>query len=396
MGSRWRGAEGARGALAGLAAGLGCLALPLAGTAQAPFPAAEGPEGIDVAPPAVYADAALRGRLAGEKLVVLDRAHDRALLVDPSTRAVLARVPTGLAPHELSVTGDGRHAYVANYGVDEGDPAGPGFGAASPPEGSVTVLDLQTGSVVRTLRPFRVAAGRVMDAPFRRMHGVQVAVDGGRLWLTAEADSGVVEMDARTGEVLMLWKTGAGMSHTLVGSSGGRKLFIANRWSDSVTVIDRLTVTAHRIPTGRRPEGLALSPSSRELWVGNRGDHTITVIDARAQRRVATFDAGGLDPVRLTFRPDGSEVWVANRESRELAVFDARSRELVDRLPLEVEPLALQFAPDGQRLYVTAPEAGRVLVVDARRRHLLDSFETGGSPDGLAWSRVAPATASSK
>ncbi len=381
-------------ALAGALGGLWLVGLPLAGAAQAPFPAADGAAPVDVAAPVLYAEGAWDGGLPGDKLVVLDRARDRAVLVDPSTRSVLARLPTGIAPHEVAISSDGRRAYVANYGLSEVDPAWPGLGLeVPPPEGSVTVLDLQTGRVLRTLRPFRVAAGEVFPAPYRRMHGIQVAADGGRLWLTAEADSGVVEMDAGSGEVLMLWKTGAAMSHTLVLSGSGRKLFIANRSSDSITVIDRLTITAQRIPTGRRPEGLALSPAGRELWVGNRGDHTITVVDTRRQRRLGTLDAGGLDPARLAFRPDGSEVWVANRLSRELVVFDARTREIVDRVPLEVAPLGLQFSPDGRRVYVTAPEASRVLVVDARWRHVLDSFETGGAPDGVAWSRVAPVTA---
>lgn len=407
---------------ASVAAALALLSLAGAALAQAPRPAPDAdPPAVHVAPPTVFTEAARVGFLPSEKLVVLDRASGRALLVDPSGRAVLARLPTGVAPHEVAISPDGTRAYVANYGVrsadvrasvgpDPGDPAvrggprvpiAPGApagsaGGSSPPEGTVTVIDLETGSILRTMRPFRTAAGAVLPNRYRLLHGIQVGADGSRLWLTSEADSSVLELDARTGEVLMQWKTGAAMGRTLVTSRDSRKLFIANRWSDSITVIDRLTITAHRIPTGRQPEGLALSPTGQEVWVGNRGDHTLTVIDARRQRRLATLDAGGVDPVRLAFRPDGGEVWVANRGSRELAVFDARTRELVETLALDVEPLGLVFSPDGRRLYVTAPEAGRMIVVDTRWRHVLDSFETGGAPHGLAWSRVGPTAAAGR
>lgn len=387
---------------ASAAAAVGLLSLAAAGAAQAPAtagapePGVEPPE-VDVSPPVIFATEALDGSFPREKLVVMDRARGRALLVDPATRTVLVHAPTGLAPHEVAVSPDGRRAYVANYGVDAAGSLAAGSLAADVgrkgPEGSITVLDLETGSVVATLRPFRSAAGRVLPVTYRLLHGIQVGEGGARLWLTSEADSSVLELDARTGEVLMQWKTGAAMGRTLVLSQNARKLFIANRWSDSVSVIDRLTITAHRIPTGRQPEGLAISPGGRELWVGNRGDHTITVVDARRQRRLATLDAGGLDPVRLAFRPDGSEVWVANAASRELAVFDARSRERVATVPLEVEPLGLTFSADGSRLYATAPEAGRVVVVDTRWRHVLDAFETGGAPHGVAWSRAVPASA---
>lgn len=384
-----------RAALVAAAAAL-CSTSPA--RAQAPPPAVDGPIGsgevsvdlpVEVAPPSAFASEAALGALPGEKLVVMDPTTSRALLVDPERRTVLARVPTGALAHEVAVSPDGRRAYVANYGVPDG-----AAGTAYPiPEASITVVDLETGIVLSTLRPFRTAAGEVLSVRYRGLHDIQVGAGGSRLYLTSEADSSVLELDAHTGEVLMQWKTGAAMSHTLATSRDARKLFIANRWSDSLTVIDRLTVTAHRIPTGREPEGLALSPSGQELWVGNRGDHTITVIDTRRQRRLATLDAGGRDPVRLAFRPDGAEVWVANASSRELAVFDARGRELLATVPLDVAPRDLVFAPDGRRLYVTAPDAGRVLVVDARWHHVLDSFGTGGSPSGLAWGHLAPAVA---
>lgn len=403
--------RGGDGAARPLGVALACLCLPtfaapLAGQTAHPVRGGATPA-IQVLPPAVYSEEALQAGFPGEMLVVVDRSGDRLLLVDPATRSVLARLPTGAAPHELALSPDGTIAYVANYGL-RGDPddapaepwVGRSTGRAGPEavaqEGSVSVFDLRRGTLLRTLRPYRVAAGRVLPAPFRRLHGVAVSPDGRRLWLAAEADSGVVEMDAATGEVLMLWKTGAALSRTLVSSRSGRRLLVANRRSDSVTVIDRLTIVAQRIPTGSRPEGLALAPAGNELWVGNRGDHTISVIDLRRGRVTATLAAGGLDPARLAFRPDGSEVWVANRGSRELTVFDARERSLVARVPLELEPLGLQFSPDGGRLYVGAPQAGRLLVVDARRRHLLDVLEVGGAPRGLAWSRVEGAALSGR
>lgn len=282
------------------------------------------------------------------------------------------------------MSADGRFAYLANYGTLGIGPADESGGSPWSAESSITVLDVATGTVHATLRP----------GPYHRLHGIQVSRNGRRLWLTAEADSGVLEVDAQTGAVLMLWKTGGAFSHTLVSSADGRKLFVANRQSKSVTVIDRMTVVVRRIPTGQTPEGLDLSPDGRQLWVGNRGENTLTVIDARKLSPVATFSSGGLDPVRLSFRPDGREVWVSNRDSHELTIFDAQSRELVDRIPLSVAPRALVFSPDGRQLYFSAPGAGQLVVVDVGQRRVIDSFDVGPAPDGLTWSRLAPSTAS--
>lgn len=390
--SRSRRSSRVTGSLLALAAGVLATAAPGALPAQAPGegelvrPVPAPPAEVPVLPPSLLLTAwgEVAPPLPFEKLVVLNRAAAEAVLVDPRTRRVVARVPTGPGPHEVAVSLDGRFAYVANYGSTAYDAEPfhvPAIGVASAgadQRGTVTVVDLETGTVRATFQP----------GSFRFLHGIRVNQSGTRLWITAEADSAVLEVDAETGDLLMLWKTGGAMGHTLAVTPEGRKLFIANRGSDSVTVIDRATVVAHRIPAGRGPEGIDVSPDGREVWVGNRGDHSITVIDARRQRALAGFPSGGRDPARLRFTPDGREVWVSNRESRELAVFDARSRELVATVALGVEPLSLLFSPDGRHLFVSAPDVDRVVVVDTVWRTVLDSFHTGPAPEGLGWSHM--------
>src|SRR5262249_48540498 len=50
-------------------------------------------------------------------LLVLNKADSNLTFVDPAKLEVLARVPTGNAPHEVAVSTDGRIALVANYGT---------------------------------------------------------------------------------------------------------------------------------------------------------------------------------------------------------------------------------------------------------------------------------------
>lgn len=333
-----------------------------------------------------------------EKLVVLNRGTSEAVLVDPESRDVLARLPTGPGPSEVVISPDGRTAFVANYGEGSapahgtaGSPAnpepaaGPAARAAGPASGvgtfrsTVTVLDLVSNTVRGTFYP----------GAYTRLHDIDVNDSGKRLFLTAEADSGVLELDARTGEVLMLWKTGGAMSHTLVAGPGGRRLYVANVGSDSVTVIDRLTAVSQRVPTGRRPEGIHISPDGAEVWVGNRGDGSITVIDARRLRPLETLSAVTGDPVRLRFTPRGRYVWVSDRERRRIVILHAASRTPVAVVPLDVRPRGIVFSTDGSRAFVTAPEAGRVLVVNASTGEVEASFEAGSDPDALGWSRVA-------
>src|ERR1700761_4257642 len=51
-----------------------------------------------------------------ETLLVLSKGDHTLAMVDPSTRKVLARMPSGPDPHEVIAASDGRAAYISNYG----------------------------------------------------------------------------------------------------------------------------------------------------------------------------------------------------------------------------------------------------------------------------------------
>ena len=92
------------------------------------------------------------------------------------------------------------------------------------------------------------------------------------------------------------------------------KIFVTTAGSQSVTVIDlpRLLKTVHarnksfvndlsasaeyvssRVPVGRNPRGLLLSSDGRRLYVANRLDDTISVIDTNAEKVISTIDLDG-------------------------------------------------------------------------------------------------------
>lgn len=92
------------------------------------------------------------------------------------------------------------------------------------------------------------------------------------------------------------------------------KIFLTTAGSQSVTAIDvaRLLKTVSvrgkmlandlsasaeyvvaRIPVGHNPRGVTLSPDGKRLYVANRLDDTISVIDTRSETVTATLDLGG-------------------------------------------------------------------------------------------------------
>lgn len=323
-------------------------------------------------------------------LVVLNGTSSEVLLLDPASNRILARFPTGPDPREVALSPDGRFAYVTSYAwepdarpvpasMSVGAPDGEANAAALASAGSrgVTVLDLARRRVHAVFRP----------GTYRGLGGIAVGADGKRLWMTSEAEEGVVELDALTGEVKMLWKTGSSGATSVAVSRNGRRVYVSNRHGDQITVIDRVTVVASGIATGRGPTGLALTPDGSELWVLNSGDGTVSVINTRRQREVARFPSGGREPAHVSFHPTRGEAWVAHGASRTVTVIERASGAVLARIEVPGEPRSVTFSSDGRRAWVSSPDGQRVFSVDVRTYRLTGDLAAGSRPGGIAWSR---------
>lgn len=69
-------------------------------------------------------------------LIVLSKPEAKAQLIDPATRKVVAEIATGTGPHEVTVSADGKLAFVANYGDQT-------------PGESISVIDLSAHKELR-------------------------------------------------------------------------------------------------------------------------------------------------------------------------------------------------------------------------------------------------------
>ncbi len=61
--------------------------------------------------------ASMTAQTASPALIVLNKEEGSLAIIDPAAMKVVGRVPTGEAPHEVTVSDDGKLAFVANYGA---------------------------------------------------------------------------------------------------------------------------------------------------------------------------------------------------------------------------------------------------------------------------------------
>lgn len=301
-------------------------------------------------------------------LVVLHKADASAGLYDAATGERLARMATGVGPHEVAVSPDGRTAVVADYGDQHT------VGA------TLTVLDLAARTPVRT-----VPLGR-----YTRPHGIAWLADD-RVAVTAERDSAVVLVDVAAGRVVGAAPTGQGASHMLALAPDARVAFTANILSGTVSRVDlAASRTDGTAEVGPYAEAVAVRPGGREVWAASQQSGRIAVLDAATLAEAGTAQVGGR-PIRIAFTPDGALVLVTAVEAGRLVLLDAGTRAEVGAVDFGAGalPIGIAVAPDGGHAYVALAGADRVAVVDLAARTVVREIATGPVPDGIAVVPVA-------
>ena len=317
----------------------------------------------------VLASAQLTSSASGSdhgSLLVLNKSESTLAIIDPATLKVLARVPTGEAPHELTTSADGRFAFVCNYGT------------AERPGNTISVIDITSRKEVK-----RVDLGALL-----RPHGITES--GGKIYFTIEGSRAVARYDPVAARVDWTMGTGQAGTHMVVVASTSGKIYTANRDSDTVSAFDpakgQSAWKITQIPVGKSPEGIGLSPDEREVWVAHRGDGGLSIIDTASDQVRETLKVGRA-PIRVKFTPDGRRVLVSDSQGNEVVVFEAATRKELKRIAVGAIPAGILMQPDGRRAFVASTQANKVSVINLEDFTITATIEPGREPDGMAWAK---------
>jgi len=320
-------------------------------------------------------------------LVISKREHALAI-VDPSTLKVIAKVPVGNDPHEVTASADGRTAYVSNYGS----------GAYH----SLAVIDL-----VRH-QPLTAIDLGALTGP----HGLTF-IDG-KVWFTAEGAKVIGSYDPATSKVDLVLGTGQNRTHMIFVTPGSEYIITTNVSSGTVSLIDKEAVRMPGPPPGTTPpsgtprppqggpgprmdwnqtvvrvgngsEGLDVSPDGREVWVANAQDGTISIIDRKSKNVVQTLQVNVNGANRLKFTPDGRRVLVSSLSGPDLTILDAHTRQVEKRIPIGHGAAGIVMQPDGKRAFVACSPDNYVAVIDLNQLAMTGKFVVGDEPDGMTW-----------
>ena len=227
-------------------------------------------------------------------LLVTAEGTKELLVVDPRSRRVTARIPTGRdVSHMVAASRSGGRAFVASIG-----------------SGTVTAADLAKG---------KVAGDR---ATGEGAEGIDVTPDGRQVWVTNRSADTVSVLDASNLAVLATLPAAKFPIRVKVTPDGKRAL-VSCAQSGDVAVFDvRSRKEIRRIAMDRE----AVPGSEARVFSDRFGKSPV--------------------PVGLLIAPDGKRAWVASTNADVVSVIDLERLEVVGRLTAGKEPdgLAGRFA----------------------------------------------------
>ena len=175
-------------------------------------------------------------------------------VIDPSTRKVLAEIPTGQPQsHMLVLSSDGRRAYTANVGA-----------------GSVSVLDLAKRSLVTTI------------AVAKAVQRISMSPDGLRVFTHDQGAPRIAVIDTATNKITN-WVELPSPAYASEPTPDGRWLLALSMVANRLFVVDLQTskvVRSLEVPT--RSSEILIRPDGEIAYLSGTGAGKIAVLDLRA------------------------------------------------------------------------------------------------------------------
>ena len=162
----------------------------------------------------------------------------------------------------------------------------------------------------------------------------------------------------------------ASRSATIALSPDGSMLAVVNNDSRSVTLIDLPGGEMYaEIIVGKDPQTISIDSSGAKAFVANRFEDTISVIDLNDLRVTATISVPD-EPIGVVVSGNGL-VYVSCQGADAIVAINPDQNSIIATIPTQSGPRGLAFSADESLLYVSHFSTGLLSVIDT------DSHEVG-------------------
>ncbi len=274
--------------------------------------------------------------MAGDTVLVVQEGLGRVVVFSADDPGHRSAVEVGEKPHEIELTGDGRTAYVSNFGLLEANHK------AGTPGTTISVIDVSA----------RRERGRIhLPEGFTAPHGLKLRPPlGAELFTNAEEGTeGMVVFDADTGSVLRTFPLPPAV-HNFVFRADGAELFAFTLKGEVCRVDAESGEVLARVQAGS-PRGLAWTADSGFLIASGRGE--LLLLDPETlevRKRIGGLGCGQIFYPACT--ADGRWILAPAVLDGVLLAIDAGSGRVMHRVETG-SPLLLVITPDSARAWVS-------------------------------------------
>lgn len=214
---------------------------------------------------------------AGGKLYFTAETNKKVARYDPAADKVDWEFETGQnATHMVLPAKDARTLFTSNIGSD-----------------NVSIIQQGTGGTwTQTL----VGVGQGPE-------GIDLSPDGTTVWSAHSRDGGVSVIDVATRKVVRTIPLGTKRSNRIKLTPDGRFALVSDLDAGDLVVVDTGTMKeARRLALGRMPEGILIPPGGGQAFVAVNGDNHVAVVDLKTWR-VTKKLATGTGPDGMAWLP---------------------------------------------------------------------------------------------
>lgn len=168
----------------------------------------------------------------------------------------------------------------------------------------------------------------------------------------------------------------------LLAAAQAAPIFVLNSLDADVSVIDPATWrVTKRIPTGKEPHHLYMTPDERSIIVANALSDSLTFIDPRTAE-IQKEVRGVIDPYHLRFSPDMKWLVTAGNRLHHVDVYrwNGDQLTLVKRIPTGKTPSHIFIDSRSTVAYVTMQDSDELVAVDIARQEIRWRIKTGPMP----------------
>jgi YVTN family beta-propeller protein len=179
--------------------------------------------------------------------------------------------------------------------------------------------------------------------------------------------------------------TGGPETEGIEFSADGKNIVITNEADNTVTVHNiesgELIKTINTHEYGDRPRGIKISPDGNTYLATLEYGNKFMVLD-KDFNFVRTANTGDT-PYGIAFDSTGERIYVASNKSKTLEVYDAKTYEKIKEVSTGNRCWHFTFTPDDKQILLACGKSDAVLVIDVEKLEVTKQIEDKNLPWGI-------------